>query len=55
VLLHFVAVAVDLVEASQIMEMDEIKASTIHFDHRFVDTLVCLRKQILRVISQIFE
>lgn len=43
--LHFAAVAVvDLAEASQIVEMDEIKASTVRFDHRFVDTMVCLRK-----------
>lgn len=39
-----VAAAVDLAEASQIVEMDEIKASTVRSDHRFVDTMVCLRK-----------
>lgn len=47
---RFVAVAaVDLAEASQIVEMDEIKASTVRFDHRFVDTMVCLRKHGCRV------
>ena len=43
--MYFVAVAaaaVDLVAALQIVERDEIKASTVHFDRKFVDTMVYL-------------